>query len=273
MRPYYNYPVDIRSLKIIFTCGGRLAPPLASRAPGGVKALLPVGGRSLLEHAIRAASVFSGLQVSGAAVVGPPKTASAMDAIRISVSPPFEIRFAAEGETVLDNMHAGAAALADMTGDRLLIISPDLPFVSGDALLRFAAAVPEGADLAMPLVRREDFLDEFPGAPNKFVRLVEGEVTLGSVLYIKGDVLRKNTALFQDAHNARKNPAKIAGMLGAMFVMKLLAGRLSLSEIERRIGQLTDAKVSAVFPSAAALAYDVDDEANLRYAEERIAKR
>ena len=276
-------------LDVILTCGGRLHGDLSRRAPDNVKALLEFDGRTLLERALTTVIELAGLfekrkgvyRVRAIAAVGPEAVKAELQRMLESLQPGVPVVFAAEGISLLDNMQVGYRALSELdaaTDNRefecedsaskraLLIVSPDLPFIAAAPLREFLIQLPYDADLSVPVVTKHDFLERFPGAPNKFTKLAEGYITMGSIFYISPRALEKNVGLFQDAHNSRRNVGKLFGMIGFMTVVKLIFGRLSVHEVEDRVSALTDSVVFAALGCDPALAYDIDNEVNLDYA-------
>lgn len=266
------------ALRIVLTCGGRLKHAMRGISPGNVKALLKSGGISLLERAVAAAlgiedsqadeSADTAIELSGLIAVGPPDVANEIERISDSLRPDIAVHYAAEGSTLLDNIVIGVkASIGEGEAEKSLIVSPDLPFINSESICDFLKGVPKDAELALPAVTKEDFLKEFPGAKNRFNRLKEGNLTLGSVIFARTSAITANTGLFQDAHNARKNPAKLAGMLGPAFIFKYLAGTLSVKDAETRLSLITGAKTHAVMNSSPLLAFDIDNEIDYEYAE------
>ena len=271
--------LQAEKLSLIFTCGGRLKGALKDRAPDGVKALLEVRGMTMLKRAIiameRVAETCGSLpagtrsfDVARAAVVGPPPVRAELDSFSKGSMPGLDLAFAPEGGTLLENIRIGmSATCGESGGGHILIVSPDLPFVTGEAAAGFLASIPREAELAFPVVSKEDFLAVFPGAQNKFNRLKDGYVTMGSVIFATANALRMNFGLFQDAHDARKNPAKLAGMLGPAVILKFLTGTLSIADAEKRISRVTGVKTCGVTGSSPLLAFDVDSDLDFEYAE------
>lgn len=192
----------------------------------------------------------------------------------------FEAIYADEGTSLLDNIQIGLKEIrrfsrqASETGnsdnlnhsDSVVVISPDLPFITGEAIEGFLTRIPADADIAMPIITKKDFMIRFPNAKNRFNKILEGNITLGSVAYMSSSILAKNVGLFQDAHNSRKSVGRLAGMLGLAAIIKLLFGKLSIYEIEERVSQLVDGTVHAVLDCDPVLAYDIDNAANLNFA-------
>jgi len=246
----------MRTYQAVVTAGGEVPKALKTHFPLAAKALIPVCGVTLLEHAVEALLACPQTPPP-IAVVGPPEARPAL------------ARFGGDaawvqcGETLLDNalrglaFHGGAGAL--------LLLSPDLPTVTGAALSRFLEAVPAEAEIAAPLITREQFLRRYPGAPNRFLRTTEGEVTMGSAFVVTAEALRKNVPLGNDAYRARKYPWRLGYLVGPNITWQLLTGRLNLEDVERRISRLCDAKARVVRVDAPELAYDIDLPENLDY--------
>jgi molybdopterin-guanine dinucleotide biosynthesis protein A len=250
------------ALHAIVTAGGRLPRELESLTSSRVKALLPLGGRSLLDSALaalRSAGPDGQPLISDIAVVGSDEVGSAVAASEHSAL------HLGEGQNVVDNILRGFAQLGQERHD-YLILSPDLPFVSGESLANFIAAARGNSDFAAPLVSRETFLAQYPGAPNRFERIDGRHVTMGSAIFFSGAMLRSNIPLMQDFFRLRKQPHKLALMLGLPIVFGFLTGRLRLSMLEQRLEQLMGGRVRAFELSDAGIAYDIDDRQNYEYA-------
>lgn len=231
---------------------------LRARFPLEVKSLIPFQGKSLLARGIEAALEIPQL-VLPVAVVGPP-------GIKTELAQFGEgVRWLLEGDTVMDNVMRGAQFLG--WEHSFLLISPDLPLVSSDDFARFLDAVPPEVEMCVPIIRKEDFVSAFPGCPNRFSRTREGQVTMGSVFYTTGRALRMNIPLGRDAYRARKYPWRLAYMLGFGIIVKYFLGTVSIAEVERRASQLLDCVARGVIVRLPRLAYDIDNELNLKYLE------
>lgn len=243
------------ALQAILIAGGRLPRQLHPHSDSAIKALLPVGGETLLARCAHAA-LERGEFETVCAVGGAEVKLAAQE---------LGIAYAPEGPSVMDNIHSAFKQLGEEDSD-YVIISPDLPFISAGGLRAFIAGAGAGAELAVPLITREDFLSSFPGAPNRFERIDGRQVTMGSVFYLTGPVLRANIPLGRDFFSARKWPHRMATLLGFNILLAFLFGRLTLAGLERRAQALTGAVVRAVEVDDAGLAYDIDNLANYEFA-------
>jgi len=244
----------------VLTAGGEVPASLRAQFPLPAKALIPFRGRPLVAYALDAL-LACGCATRPVAVVGPPEVEA--------VLAPYgaDAKWLQCGRTLMDNALLGLHFHGD--GLPLLLLSPDLPAVTPQVLDAFAAAVPDEAELAAPVITREQFLRRFPGAPNAFVHTATGAITMGSAFFITPRVLRINVPLAQDAYRARKYPWRLAYMAGAKITWQLLTRRVRIADVEARVSALCDAVARAVFVDAPELAYDIDSPENLAYLEER----
>lgn len=250
------------ALHAIITAGGLVPRDLAEHAPVRRKALIPLHGITLLDTACRAARESK--VVDKAVAVGNDDVQHALDPVT---------DFVREGADLIDNIQR---AFDRLGGDKhdYLVLSPDLPFVTGQALDAFLTLAASQCELAAPVVSRTDFLRAFPGAPNKFLQLARGEqVTMGSCFYFAGPTLRANFPLARDCYRYRRYPHRLAILLGLPIVLALLFRRLTLEMIERRASQLTGAVVRGLQIAEGGLAYDIDSLANYEFALDLLRAR
>lgn len=244
------------ALHAILIAGGRLPRDLQPLAGSRVKALLEVGGEALLAKAARAALQCNVIERVCAA--GNDEVAAAATACGIEYVP--------EGQTVIENVLNAFNALGG-TEHNYLIISPDLPFITVQTLARFLRGLAGSpAEIALATVTGDDFEARFPGAPNRFERIDGAPLTLGSVFYLTGPALYSNIPLARDFFRWRKWPHRLALLLGLPIAWGYLTGTLKLQTLERRAAQLAGVEVRGV-GAPPELAYDVDNLANLRFAE------
>jgi molybdopterin-guanine dinucleotide biosynthesis protein A len=243
------------ALMAIITAGGRIPRGLASETTAKRKALLSINGKTMLSAALDAVAECS--RFNGAVVVG-------NDDVRAGL--PAGIDFVREGETLVDNIQRGFEHLGGVVNN-YLIVSPDMPFITADALSSFITAAASSCEIGTPIITRKCFLAAYPGAPNKFLRLAgERQVTMGSCFYLTGHALRSNIPLARDLINMRKHPHRLAILAGLPIFIALVFKRLRLELVEDRASQLTGAHCRALEMDDASIAYDVDNRLNYEYA-------
>jgi GTP:adenosylcobinamide-phosphate guanylyltransferase len=248
----------MRTLAPIVVSGGEVPQGLRSRFQLPAKSLITCRGKSLLAHSIHAL-LESECASRPIAVVGPAGVQDELAQFGDAV------KWLHCGNTLMDNAAIGMRFHGE--GKDLLILSPDLPAVTGAAIDLFVNAIPADAEIAVPIVTREQFLRRFPGAPNKFVRTAEGEITMCSAFFFTGRALKMNLGLGTDTYKSRKNPIKLAAILGLGVVFQLLNGKLRIEAVESRVSRICDAQARAVRVDAPELAYDVDCWENIDFLE------
>jgi GTP:adenosylcobinamide-phosphate guanylyltransferase len=249
------------ALHAILTAGGRLPRALRPHADSPVKALLSVGGASLLARAAEAARQCPA--IGGIAVVG---------GADVQAATPAGCDYVAEGEGVVDNIHNGFKHLGGEDHD-YLIISPDLPFIGAADLAAYISAVGAKCEIGFPMVSREQFLAAYPGAPNYFTRIDGRACTMGSCIFAAGPAIKKNIPFGRDLYAARKYPWRLAIMLGLPIIWGLLTGGLRTQQVEDRLSLLMDCRVRGIEVDAPGLAYDVDNLQNFEFARKLLEQQ
>ena len=158
---------------------------------------------------------------------------------------------------ISDNVIEGKDAL---DSDSLIIsVTSDIPSVTPQAIDNFIElTVKSGADISYPMVREAAMNAAYPGTERTFFKLREGRVTGGNAMILHSkhfDYLRQ---LGQEIFEARKNPIRMANMVGTRFAFKLATGRLSKNDLEERIGKIINLQCAAIIFDDASIGADVD---------------
>lgn len=238
------------------TAAGRLGPEAAQRYGTDIKALVRIGGRTLLATLVAA--------LRGVPAIG-----------RITVVGPAAAReCGATVDTWLDERETGEenvlAALRGAGGGRLVVCASDLPFVTAHGVQDLLARTPSTADCAYPIFAREEFSAAFPGGRSSFARLADGEWTGGSVLVLNGDLVLRHERLLRRAFAARKNLMTLVALLGPSLALRYVTGRLRVDDVQARIGALTGGSIAAIRGADPALAMDCDEPQDFEYAQARV---
>jgi len=236
----------------VVAAGGRLRDHEALRFGSDVKALVRIGGLTLIERIV--AALRAAPEIGNVVVVGPESVRRA--------APDIDrwIPEASTGEeNVLLALRAGRTA-------RVLFCASDMPFVRADAIADFLSRVPAAARAAYPVFARDDFLAAYPGGRTRFVRLSDGEWTGGSVFALDPAWLVEREALLRRAFSARKNPASLAGLFGPWVAARFALGRVGITDIEARATALLGSTVCVIRGADPCLAMDCDEVADFEFA-------
>lgn len=229
----------------VVLAGGRADDPLAAAFGVAAKALVPLWGRPLAAHVLAALSESS--RVARVVYVGDPTGLE-----------PAPEHVAAPGARLTRSVAAGLAAAMALAPDApLLLVSADLPWLCAEGVERFLAAAP-AADLVYPAVLRGAAEAQFPAQRRTYVRLREGSFTGGNLVLLRPALAPRLLELLETAYQARKNPWRLAAVIGPDLLVKLLLGRVGIAELERRVGRMLGGTVRGFVSQDASLGADVD---------------
>jgi GTP:adenosylcobinamide-phosphate guanylyltransferase len=226
------------------------------------RALIEVAGKSMVERVL--AALRAARRTNRIAVVAPSAVLDSLPRNLVDVS-------VVSGSTLVENVMRGVAALAD--GELILFAHADAPLVSPAAIDDFLErAEPMNPDLAYAIVSREAVEKRFPRSHRTYARLREGSFTGTNIVLVKPQFLMRRQDLIRDFYQHRKSPVRLAGMLGAGFVLRLLSGTLTLAHLERRIGQVVGGEARAIVSEHAELAFDVDKPEDLEIIRQSVGQ-
>jgi hypothetical protein len=106
-----------------------------------------------------------------------------------------------------------------------------------------------------------------------YVRLADGAFTSGGQMLVDPSAIERNAALLQRMFDRRKSQLAMSHALGPRFIARLIAGRLSVAELEERATELTGCVCRAVPDCDPLLAFDVDNVLDARYLESWLDRR
>jgi CTP:molybdopterin cytidylyltransferase MocA len=248
----------------VLLAGGRTKGELLARTRQPYRALIPVGGRTLLEHTM--AALAAARTVEYTIVVGPAECRPWVSA----VGGPFG--WMPMGETMVDNLLAGVHSLGS-EAETVLACAADAPLISGPLIDRIVSVSHErGHAFCYPIVEREVCQAAFPEGKRTYVRLRDGRFTGGNVLTASRRLLLEHHERIAEVFAARKSPLKLASLLGLGLALRLPLGLVSVRQAEQRAGQILGFPVSAWICDDPAVGVDVDKVADLDTVEAALAQ-
>jgi GTP:adenosylcobinamide-phosphate guanylyltransferase len=242
---------------------------LAGRANRGVfseisdapnEALIDVAGRPMLAYILDA--LLGAESIHGVVVVGTPDVAPHL---------PAGVDLLPAGEDVIDNASLGLAALDQERP--ALIVTSDIPLITPKVIDEFVAQCLDApAELYYPAIPREDAEGRFPNVKRTYAKLREGTFTGGNVFMIDPRVAPKVASRAREFVALRKSPAKMAGLLGPLFLVKLLLGVLSARQLEIKVSEMFGVKGRVVITRSVEIGVDVDKLSDLDLVRSELAK-
>lgn len=245
----------------VVLAGGEMPAKLMGATGATERALIEINGRTLLDHVLD--SLRETTPITRIICVATPGALAAL---------PDDIIGLPAGDKMTQNLFLGAR---QAQSERILIVTADVPLVTGRTWMQFLdGAQVNLLEAAYPIVTKEACEAQFPGGKRTYARLAEGTFTGGNAFLLPRSRLESLEALIDEGFAARKNPLALAKMLGARFIFRFLAKKLTLGEVESKISQLLGCHGGAVMIPDASIAFDVDKAEDLetarRVATERI---
>ncbi len=228
--------------------------PVAAYAGVGHKALIELAGQTLLARVIGALAAAgatkiavstsdAGVAVAAHALDGPAAEVSVIDATQ---SPSLSVA-------------QGARAL----GTPLLVTTADHALLEPEWVRRFLADVPADVDIAALLAPEAAVRAAAPETQRSYLAFRDGRYSGCNLFYLKTDRALAVIDLWRQVEAHRKQPWKIAALLGPGMLIGYLTGRLTLDGAVARIGARAGVRAAAVRTPFGAAAIDVDKPSDL----------
>lgn len=227
------------------------------------KGLLPVAGKPMVEWVLDALNASSVIHEVAVVVPTAENLGSWVDRAGKLV--------VADGSFV-DNILAGIGAFR--TDRPVLLVTGDIPALTPTAVEDFVQrSVATGAQATYALIREKDMIEQFPGSKRTFIRLADGKVTGGNMMLVDPVLADRNREIGGRVFATRKNPLAMARIIGLRFVVRLVLGRLTVAEVEAKLGELIGGRGAAVYTAEASIGADVDKPVDVIVAERVLYAR
>lgn len=240
-------------MKAVITAGGLAGGAFSEASGTPIKALAPVRGTPMIE------SVIVALRDAGA------------DRIALIAGPEVRERYGARVEQTIDASPSGGINIMRALnawpedGTSLLYATCDLPYLTAASVADFIHRAPHDA-LAMSLVDASRYAARFPGCPGFGITLAGERIVNGGVFLLPPDGAPRVERVARRFFDARKAPWRMASIIGIGTLWRLVAGRLSIRDLETKARAALGIRAIAVRDCAPELAFDVDTVADYTYA-------
>lgn len=238
---------------VVIMAGGKSTQPLRECSERDYEALIEINGMPMVEYVVRAARQST--SVGRIAVIGP-----------VEQLQPFlkdQADLLVEGkDRMIDNLREGITALA--TDRKVLILCADIPLISPGAIDEFVKmCMDRDADFYYPIISKESNLERFPGTRRTYARLKDGTYTGGNIFILNPAIVDGAVDFMNKMIVWRKKPLKLSRAFGLKFIVKFVAGRLSILELESRVRELTGFSAAALAMEYPEVGFDVDKPSDL----------
>lgn len=239
----------------LIIAGGTVGPedPLYPYTRGRPKALIDMGGRSMLERVV--AALQASRHVEDILVVG--LAVEDLDGLR------FErpVEALPDQGSMIANMLAGCGWFSHHRPGTEIVLgcSADIPAITPAIVDGFVEACrPWDQAVYYNFVSRETLDRRFPNSRRTYSTIDGIEVAGGDMVMARVDVVSRNQALIESLTGARKQPWRIARIVGLRMLVKFILRRVTFADIEATAGRIIGAPVRIVLGSPPELAMDVD---------------
>jgi len=215
------------------------------------EALLEIGQRSMLDYVL--AALAGAERVGRVLVVTTPEVEELL---------PPGAGYAEATDDVIDNVVLGTNALG---GTRpVLVVTSDIPLITPEIIDDFVAeCLLSPADIHYPVIPKVAAESRFPGVERTYAKLRDGTFTGGNVFMVTPMMVNESAARVKAFVDARKSPAKMAGLLGPGFVLGLLLGSLSIAQLEAKVSAMFGVAGKVVITRHPEIGVDVDKLSDL----------
>ncbi len=245
----------------VVLAGGKNSAQMAEITGTKNRALTPLGTGTMLDYVV--AALQEAPSVGQIFVVG--------DVPQSEAYTPLPAK-----DTLLENLLAGLDAAG--AGERVLVSTSDIPFITAKALEDFTArALATGADLCCSYVPLAVCRQKYPELKRTAVKLSEGRFTLGNIMLVSPQLLRQRQAAITAAYAARKSPVAVAHLLGGGLLLRLLGAQLLLPSLlpvrtlEEAVSRVLGGRAVGICSAYAEIGTDVDKPEDVALARRLLA--
>ncbi len=244
--------------KAVILAGDNKNPKVSTRGFDKNKALVNVKGFPMITYIISALNKVD--EIEKVYVVGP-----ANDLKKALEG--YNIEILAERGAVLDNILVATEKIEVKPGENILLVTSDIPLITPEAIEDFIKKCQGNYDLFYPVIEKEENDRKFPDLNRTFVKFKEGNFTGGNIFFINPRKVNQCYDMLKKIIAIRKNPIKLAMVLGLPFLINLITGTLTLPRVERKVSKILNINGKAVITSYPELGTDIDKEEDLAWLE------
>lgn len=237
------------------TAGGRISGGFAEKAGTQIKAMVEIGGETMMKRTIDALKNCD--LVGRVAVVAPLEIMEHPDVKRA------DLIIRADGDGV-ENIKKGLNAFPD--SERVILCTSDLPFINSEAVEGFIDKCPVECALCYPVFEENDIDEGIRAGVPGYVKLKEGRFTGGSMFMMNREKCLQRLDTIGQSFNARKSTLGMARLLGLRVIVETIFGVCKLQTMEDRVARLMGAPCKVIRGCDPVITVDVDDEESYEFA-------
>jgi molybdopterin-guanine dinucleotide biosynthesis protein A len=251
-----------RRIGVVVLAGGTLEASLVPYVVARHKAWIKLGERMLIERVLDGLEPCAELERR----VLVAEAAQVPDAVRArvkAVAPP--------GKGILDSLASGVEHLGPGY-DLILAVPCDMPFLEPASVQGFLALCESRpGDVWYSYIRKECSEARYPGLRHTWVKLADGTFCGGGLVLFEASSLVKARSFMARLTELRKQPFRLASLLGLGFLWKLVRGKLAVADAEARATELLGIRARGIEAPYADVGFNVDAPEELLMAQCLVA--
>lgn len=237
--------------------------PLAAHAGVSHKALIEVGGRTMIERVVAALAALPEVTRVVVAIEQPELLRDLPGLQPAVLGKPLSTMDTAAGPS------ATVAMALSSLGTPLLVTTADHALLQTAWLAEFLAACPADADVTAALAGRAAVEAAAPHTRRTWLRFADGDFSGCNLFLMYRPAAAGVIELWRELERHRKEPLRMMQRLGWLFALRYRLGQLTLSAATARLGALAGgARLAIVQMRDGRAAIDVDKAADLDLARE-----
>lgn len=232
--------------------------PLARQEGVSHKALIEIGGRSMLERVVGALAASPSVGCIEVAIEQP-EVLPALPGLR---APLCQVAVTSAMPDASGPSGTVAAAL-ERHETPLLVTTADNALLRAQWIDEFVAAVPPTADLAAALAPRDAVEAAAPDTKRTWLRFSDGHFSGCNLFLLARPAAAGAIAFWRELESHRKQPLRMIARLGWTFALRYRLGLLSSAAVAERLSTLSGSRVAFVMLRDGRAAIDVDKHEDL----------
>ena len=247
----------------VVLAGSRSDDPLATAHGVPSKALIDIGGETMLTRVLRA--LAESQLIREACIVGDSHLEQTLRTERLLLR--WRRIDPADGPSA-----STALGLRRMRWP-VLVTTADHALLTGPIVEEFLlGATATGADLAIGFADQRAVQQRFPETARTPLRFAGTPLCGCNLFAFMAPNAARAPAWWQQVERQRKRPWRLMRMLGSGHLLSYLRGRLSLEAAMARLGELAQCRIAAVLIENPDAAFDVDSERDLEVCRRNLAR-
>lgn len=247
-------------MNAIILAGGSGHDDFALRHGANNKALIPIGSKPMFAHVLEA--LLGSMLIQRIVAVGPVADLVFYRGPRVTLIE--------DSGDMVANCLTAVRALAG--SERVVVVTSDIPMLTTRVLDSYLASIADKeGDFFYPIISKETNESQYPGVRRTYATLREGSFTGGNLSVINAGVAERVGSRMREFVALRKSVLGLGSLIGLRFLFKLLAGQLSIAEVETRMSELLECKCVAVICPYPEIGTDIDKDSDLDIARRILA--